>query len=108
MPGLSEAAQVSVTRQLHGYILMRVQLALGRRSWSWLARQAGVAQSTLASQAAKPKFSIEVLVRIARALDRPIAYFLPGPDASAVMRRAADDALAQIEEIIARAREEAS
>jgi transcriptional regulator with XRE-family HTH domain len=99
---------MSVTRQLHGHILMRVQLALGRRSWSWLAREAGVPQSTLASQAAKPKFSVEVLVRIATALDRPITYFLPGPEANDAVKRAADDALAQIEDIIARARERAS
>jgi hypothetical protein len=87
---------------------MRIQLALGRRSWSWLARQASIRQSTLASQAAKPKFSVVTLVQVARALDRPIGYFLPGPDASGAMRRAADDALAQIDEIIARAREEGS
>jgi hypothetical protein len=99
---------MNASRELHIHILMRIQLALGRRSMSWLARQAGLPQSTLASQAAKPKFSVVALVRIARALDRPIAYFLPGPDASDAVRRAADDALTEIEEIIARAREEAS
>jgi hypothetical protein len=49
-----------------------------------------------------------VLVRIAVALDRPITYFLPGPEANDAVKRAADDALAQIEDIIARARERAS
>ena len=104
----SSGVRMSATRQLHGHILTRIELALGQRPWSWLAREAGVPQSTLVSQAAKPKFSVEVLLRIAMALDRPITYFLPACGANDVVKRAADDALAQIEDIIARARDLAS
>lgn len=66
--------------RVHQHILTRVELALGRRTWSWLAREAGIPQSTLATQAGKPRFSIGVLVSVARALEKDISYFLPPID----------------------------
>lgn len=66
--------------RIHQHILGRVEEALGRRTWSWLAREAGIPQSTLATQAGKPRFSIGVLVSIARALEKDMSYFLPPVD----------------------------
>lgn len=56
-------------RVLHWRVKTRISRALGDRSWKWLAKEIGVPQSTLASQVAKPKFSLEVVWRIACALD---------------------------------------
>jgi hypothetical protein len=64
-------------RELHEYIRVQIERRLGDRSWSWLAEQAGVARSTLASQRARPKFSIEVLVRVAGALNQELTALLP-------------------------------
>lgn len=55
-------------RALHVNLKSRIEAALGERSWKWLADQIGVPQSTLASQVCKPKFSLEVVWRIARVL----------------------------------------
>lgn len=54
-----------------------MQAALKDRSWNWLAQESGVPQSTLATQLGKPKFSVDVLVRVSVALGKDIAYFLP-------------------------------
>ena len=67
-------------QQLHEYVRDRIELALGPRSWSWLARQTGIPSSTLGSERNKPKFSLEVVLLVAEALDRDLSYFLP-PDA---------------------------
>ena len=88
-------------RELHRHVLMRIELALGERSWSWLARETGVPQSTLASQLARPKFSLDILVRVASALDRDVSYFLPRSNESG--STSSDEALAQIAAIILRA-----
>jgi transcriptional regulator with XRE-family HTH domain len=64
-------------RELHGYIRQQIERRLGGRSWKWLAEEAGVARTTLITQAARPRFSVEVLVRVAGALERDVAYFLP-------------------------------
>ena len=84
------------TRELHGHIRSRIELALGNRSWSWLSRATGVPQSTLSSQAAKPKFSVDVLVAVADALGREVSYFLPSPDREDVERTPSEDALARM------------
>ena len=64
-------------REVHHRIRSRIQEALGERSWNWLAKTAGIPQSTLAHQAAKPKFSVEVLWRCSIALGVDIGYFFP-------------------------------
>ena len=86
-------------KDLHGHILRQIELALGRRSWNWLARESSVAQSTLATQAGKPKFSVDVLLRIAEALDKDVGYFLPEVARGEPWSTAAQDALARIADI---------
>lgn len=56
-------------RLLHYRIRERAVRALAGRSWAWLASEAGIPQSTLSTQLAKPKFSVETLCRIARVLE---------------------------------------
>lgn len=63
-------------RALHVHLKRRIEAALGDRSWKWLADQIGVPQSTLASQVCKPKFSLEVVWRIARVLRLDIQELL--------------------------------
>ena len=92
------------SRELHTHIRMRIELGLGDRSWSWLSRAADVPQSTLASQAAKPKFSVQVLLRVASALERDVNYFLPDTMRTEPGGGAAEDAIDRIADIIARAR----
>lgn len=64
-------------RQVHVEIRNRIERALGNRNWSWLAARSGVPPSTLSNQRLRPRFSIDVLVAIADALERPVAEFLP-------------------------------
>lgn len=64
-------------REVHLQIRRKIEHALGGRTWTWLATEAGVPQSTLAGQAGKPKFSLDVLLAIAEALGEPVAAFLP-------------------------------
>ena len=92
------------SRELHTHIRMRIELGLGNRSWSWLSRTAGVPQSTLASQAAKPKFSVHVLLRVASALERDVNYFLPEAMRPEPGGGAAEDAIDRIADIISRTR----
>jgi hypothetical protein len=63
--------------RLHEYIRARIENALGRRSWAWLAKATGPPKSTLMEQASKPRFSLVTLIRIARVLDENVNYFLP-------------------------------
>lgn len=56
-------------RAIHAHAKRQISVALGNRSWSWLADQIGVPQSTLAGQVGKPKFSLEVIWRIAQVLE---------------------------------------
>lgn len=65
------------SREMHEDIKRRIEEQLGSRTWSWLANASGVPQSTLASQAARPKFSLDVLVKLASALDVNVALLLP-------------------------------
>ena len=61
-------------QQLHAYIRERIELALGPRSWNWLAHQTGIPRSTLGSERNKPKFSLDVVLLVghhARASSRP-------------------------------------
>ena len=88
--------------ELHRHVRLRIELALSKRSWNWLSQETGVPQSTLASQAGKPKFSLEVLVLVARALDRDIRYFLPPEELGELSLTPAGDALNQVAAVIAR------
>jgi hypothetical protein len=94
---------VNQPRELHTHIRMRIELGLGNRSWSWLSRTAGVPQSTLASQAGKPKFSVQVLLRVASALEKDVNYFLPDEMRQDPGGGAAEDAIDRIADIIWRA-----
>ena len=81
---------MNLSRELHTYIRMRIELALP--------------QSTLASQAAKPKFSVHVLLRVASALERDVNYFLPkellpGPEGAT-----AEETIDRIADMISQAR----
>lgn len=55
-------------RGLHVRMRDRIEEALGGRSWTWLADQIDVPQSTLSGQASKPRFSLNVAWRISRVL----------------------------------------
>jgi len=67
-------------RELHNFIRRCIERRLGQHSWSWLAREAGVPRSTLITQAARPKFSVEILVRVAGALHMEVTDLLPPDD----------------------------
>lgn len=67
-------------RVLHSRVKEKIGKALGDRSWKWPAMQIGVPQSTLASQASKPKFSLEVVGRIACVLDLDLNELLGLPN----------------------------
>ena len=64
-------------KELHEHLLGRIEFALDGRTWSWLARKSGLPKSTLHTQSAVPRFSIEVLARVAVALRRDIGWFFP-------------------------------
>ena len=64
-------------KKLHEFILARIELALDGRTWAWLARTSGTPKSTLATQAAIPRFSVEVLAKVSSALGREIGWFFP-------------------------------
>lgn len=82
MPTTQTMARNEARVQKH--ILRRVVLALGQRSWNWLAQESGVPQSTLATQYKRPRFTLETLIAIAPALKKPVVWFFPGtPEAEA-------------------------
>ncbi len=62
---------------LREYIAKRIELALRGRSWNWLAQKAGVSQSTLTTNKNETGFSLDTLLKVCRALGKPIRYFLP-------------------------------
>lgn len=64
-------------RALHEHVRGEIERRLGPRSWNWLADQAGVPRSTLATQRLKPRFSLTVIVRVASVLDIPVQVLLP-------------------------------
>lgn len=68
---------MTTDRHVHRHIKAHIEKELGDRSWNWLAEESGIPQSTLAGQASRPKFSLDVLLRIASALHRPPSDFLP-------------------------------
>lgn len=64
-------------RELHDHIRRQIERRLGGRSWTWLAEESGVPRTTLASQSKRPKFSVDVLLRVATALDQDVTDLLP-------------------------------
>lgn len=95
------------SRELHAHIRAKILLAKGDRSWNQLAKDAGVPHSTLATQAARPRFSLDVLLRLAGALDREPSYFLPVPIQTPSRASPEADALAHIRMILDRVSEPA-
>lgn len=75
------------SREVHIHIRAQIEASLGGRTWTWLAMQSGIAQSTLAAQAARPKFSLDVLLAVADALEHELTFFLPDHDPRAVPDR---------------------
>lgn len=75
-----EAWAMSEGRAVHAHMKRKIQLALGDRSWKWLAEQIGVPQSTLAGQVSKPRFSLDVAWKVARVLDLDLHDMLGLPN----------------------------
>lgn len=88
---------------LHSFIRDRIETRLRGRSWAWLARQAGIPQSTLATQKSIPKFSIATLVSVAEALEEEVSFFLPPAHSIEADRHRA--AIDEIERIVRDLRE---
>ena len=86
-------------RRIHAHIKSRIEAALCGRSVQWLTEESGVPQSTLAGQMASPKFSLDVLLKVAAALEEDITYFLPD-EVLAAPRPPLDDTLSKIEATI--------
>lgn len=65
--------------EVQRYIRQRVALAMGDRSLNWLAEASDVSQSTLHGYqvACKSPYTFEALQAVAKALKRPLPYFLP-------------------------------
>lgn len=55
-------------RWVHHRIRSNIEAALDGRSWTWLAEEIGIPQSTLSGQVCKPKFSLGVVLRISGVL----------------------------------------
>lgn len=70
---------MSYGKSTHEGIRRRIEMLLDGRSWTWLAAKAGIPQSTLATQAGKPRFSVDVLLRVAHALDVDLVDLMPAP-----------------------------
>jgi len=73
----SSTGRPLTSRELNAHIHREIVRGLGGRSWTWLARESGLPQSTLADQARVGRFSLYVLIHVARALGRPLDHFLP-------------------------------
>jgi len=89
-----------VGRALHCYVRDRLRANLGSRSWTWLSEASGVPQSTLSNQLSKPKFSLEVIVRVAHALGIETASLLPPPSAVDSDGSPADDPFEELARIV--------
>lgn len=88
-------------KQLHEFILLRIEQALNGRTWAWLARKSGVPRSTLMTQSATPHFSLDVLASVAHSLGRPIGYFFPQGLSADEAGRSAQDLLDHVRTMIA-------
>lgn len=64
-------------RSLHEYIKLVVEKRLAGRPTKWLSAESGVPQSTLSIQLTRPKFSLDVLSKIAPPLGLRISDFFP-------------------------------
>lgn len=90
----------SAIRDVHRQIKARIKRALGRRSWTWLAKQSGIPQSTLSSQASREKFTVATLARVAETLGVTIAELVPGSPRGGLEREAFEQLLDQLEEVV--------
>ena len=88
-------------KQLHEFILARIEQALNGRSWAWLARKSGVPRSTLMTQSANLHFSLDVLASVAHSLGRLISYLFPPGLSADGTGRSAQDLLDRIKNMIA-------
>ena len=88
-------------RNLHLFVRSRIELALGSRHWKWLAKESGVPASTLSTQMNRPKITLDVLVRVTAALDRPVSFFLPdhSDETSALQRGLVDELEALVRQV---------
>lgn len=75
-------------RTLHLYVRERILSVLGDRPLKWLASSAGVPTSTLSAQLLRPKFSLEVVVRVADALGLDPCELLPPSHSQPAISRA--------------------
>jgi len=91
-------------RALHQHVKDRINEVLGRRPQSWLADEAGVPQSTLSGQMNRLRFSLDVLVRVAAALDRHVADFLPDSRPLPEQSQQAERLIEELEELLLQAR----
>lgn len=64
-------------RDIHQHLLDRLNELRGARTWSALAEEADIPQSTLSNQVSRPRFSIDVVARLAYALEVPVAELFP-------------------------------
>lgn len=72
--------EAALSRELHLEILSRIEAELGGRTWGWLAQASAIPQSTLSNQINRPRFTLDVLERIAEALGVDLVKLLPpGP-----------------------------
>lgn len=91
-------------RALHEHVRNRIEEVLGRRPQSWLAEEGGVAQSTLSRQMNGSKVSLDVLVRVAAALDRHVADFLPDSHLQPERSQEAERLIEELEKLLRQAR----
>ena len=64
-------------RAVHIFIRGELDRRRKGRTWSALAEEADIPQSTLSNQLSRPRFSVDVLVRLARVLDISVRDLLP-------------------------------
>lgn len=88
------------SRCLHDHIKAKILSALSGRPLSWLAEKSGVPQSTLSTQMLRPKFSLEVLLKVSAALERDITDFLPEPQVRAAATPGSEELLQDVERLL--------
>jgi len=90
----------SERRSIHVLALGRIESALNGRPWSWLSEKSGVPQSTLSAQINRPKFTVDVLVAIADALEMSVADLLAPEGYDAGGQRELQQLLNRLEQLI--------
>ena len=86
---------------LHQFIKKRIEASLSGRTVKWLAEASGVPQSTLSTQFARPKFSIDVLARVAGPLGLSVSeFFAEQHPPQQQEHQVSDDLLVDLEDLI--------